>query len=117
MIRKVERSVEMSAVMPQYLQALSILPEEDRKAVLSVGVAFRRVDVEKRLARAQSILQDFQAKYNTTLEQLESEGLPDDADYKMHEDYIEWYHWARVAEKARKTLETLHALAESSPEQ
>jgi len=31
---------------------------------------------------------------------METEGLPDDADYELHEDYIMWRHWTAVAGKA-----------------
>jgi hypothetical protein len=38
---------------------------------------------------------------------LESEGLPEDADYEMHEDYIEWHYWARIRGKTQNTLDVL----------
>jgi hypothetical protein len=38
------------------------------------------------------------------LAKLEAEGLPDDADFKMHEDYILWHHWAEVIGKTREDL-------------
>ncbi|MBI4786624.1 MAG: hypothetical protein HY782_06220 [Chloroflexi bacterium] len=97
-------------------EIFSVLPEEDRRAILNVGIAFRRVDLEKRLVRSQSQIREFETKYNTTIDQLEKAGLPDDADYLMHEDYIEWHHWARVAEKTRKILDILDALAEKPQE-
>jgi len=99
--------------MPQYLEIFSALTEEDRKAILDVGVAFRRIEVEKKLARAQSVIQNFEKQYGMTIERLSAEGLPDDADYKMHEDYIMWHHYARVAEKAQETLRALNALSEN----
>ncbi len=103
----------MSTTIPQYIQVLSVLPEEDRDAILNVGVAFRRIEIEKRLARAQSIIRDFEAKYKTTFERFVAGGLPEDADYQMHEDYIEWHHWVRVAEKARQTLDAVNTLSEN----
>jgi hypothetical protein len=42
-------------------------------------------------------VQHFEAKYNTSLSRLEAQGLPDNAGYEMHEDYIMWRHWASVA--------------------
>jgi hypothetical protein len=86
---------------------------EDRAEILSVGAAFHRLNLEKRLERSRSKVQALEAKYHTTLGQLESNGLPDDADYVMHEDYIEWHYWSRVLEQ---TSETLAALSVFIPE-
>ena len=89
------------------------LPPEDRVEILSIGAAFRRLSLEKQLAQAQSKVQEFEVRYHTTLHQLEAEGLPDDADYAMHEDYIEWHYWFRVLERTRKTLDALAAISPS----
>ncbi len=106
----------MSTIMPRYLETFSVLPEEDRRAIVNVGVAFRRIDIEKKLARAQGIIQKFETKYNTTISEFASIGLPDDAGYEMHEDYIMWHHWAGVADRAQQTLEILNLLAENRVE-
>jgi len=90
------------------------LPPEDLVEILSIGAAFRSLRLKKQLARAQSKIQEFEARYHTTLHQLEAEGLPNDADYAMHEDYIEWHYWSRVLERTRKTLDTLVALSPAS---
>jgi hypothetical protein len=91
-------------VVDRILRALSV---EDRAEILSIGAAFRRLSLEKRLSQAQSKVQAFEAMYRTTLGQLETDGLPEDADYAMHEDYIEWRYWSRVLEQTRKTLDAL----------
>lgn len=83
------------------------LPREDQKEIFSIGTAFRLLDLKKRLAQAQENVRGFEAKYGTTLDMLESEGLPENADYEMHEDYIEWHYWARVREKTQNTLDVL----------
>ncbi len=104
----------MDAVAPE-LKVLDrifhSLSPEDRVEIVSIGVAFRRLRLEKRLARAQTKVQAFKARYNTTFNQLESDGLPDDADYAMHEDYVEWHYWSRMLERTRKTLDMLAALS------
>ena len=87
------------------------LSPEDRAEILSVGAAFRRLSLEKQLTLVQGKVQEFEAKYNTTFHQLETEGLPDDADYAMHEDYIEWHYWSRTLERTRKTLDALAAIS------
>jgi len=60
---------------------------------------------------AQSKLRHFEEKYSTTLEQLEQRGLADDADFRMHEDYLMWHHWADVAARTKKDIALLEPLA------
>jgi hypothetical protein len=69
------------------------------------------LSLEKRRAWAQSKVQAFQARYHTTLNQLETEGLPDDADCAMHEDYVEWHYWSRVLKQTQRTLDALVAIS------
>jgi hypothetical protein len=87
------------------------LPLEERTEILSIGAAFRRLSLEKQLTLVQGKVQEFEAKYNTTFHQFETEGLPDDADYAMHEDYIEWHYWSRMLERTRNTLDALAAIS------
>lgn len=92
-------------------RAFHSLAPEERVEVLSVGAAFYRLSLSKKLERAEHKVREFEAKYHTTLAQLEAAGLPDDADYAMHEDYVEWHYWSRILEQARATLNTLSLLA------
>ena len=69
------------------------------------------MSLQKRLTLAQAKVQAFEAKYDTTLDQLEANGLPDDAGYVMHEDYVEWHYWSRVLEQNRKTLDALASIS------
>ena len=87
------------------------LPREDQEEIFNIGTAFRLLDLQKRLAQAQENVKGFEAKYGTTLDTLESDGLPEDADYKMHEDYIEWHYWAKVREKTQNTLDMLTSIS------
>ena len=63
------------------------LPPEERAAVISHGVAVRFSELNKRHFLAESKIRFFEDKYKTTLSEIERKGLPDDADYEMHEDY------------------------------
>lgn len=83
------------------------LPREEQEEIFNIGATFRLLDLRKRLSRAQENVKRFETKYNMALEELESKGLPEDAGYEMHEDYIEWHYWARVREKTQNTLEVL----------
>lgn len=111
----------MSTKTPTLLDVSDVfatLPREDQEEIFSIGIAFRVLDLQKRLARAQENVRKFEAKYGTTLDVLESEGLPEDADYEMHEDYIEWHYWARVCEKTQNTLDVLTNVSKGhEPEQ
>ena len=92
-------------------RAFHALTPEDRGEVFSVGAAFHRLNLAKRLERSEHKVRELEARYHTTLAQLEAEGLPDDADYAMHEDYIEWHYWSRVREQTQQALATLSLLA------
>lgn len=87
------------------------LPREDQEEIFNIGTAFTLLDLQKRLAHAQENVRKFEAKYGTTLDILESKGLPEDADYEMHEDYIEWHYWARVRDKTQNTLDVLTSVS------
>ncbi len=95
-------------------EVFAILPREDQEEIFNIGTAFRVLDLQKRLAQAQENVRKFEAKYGTTLDVLEREGLPEDADYEMHEDYIEWHYWARVREKTQNTLDVLMSVSKGA---
>jgi hypothetical protein len=88
------------------------LPPEERDAIISHGVALRLSNLRKRLFLAESKVRHFEEKYKVTLAQLDADGLPDDADYEMHEDYIMWHHWAAVADKTKKDIASLEEIAQ-----
>ena len=92
-------------------RALQALAPEDRAGILSVGAAFHRLTVKKRLERAERKVAGFEEKYHRTLHEIEADGLPDNADYAAHEDYVEWHYWGRVLERDQRTLEALSMLA------
>ncbi len=76
-----------------------------------IGTAFRLLGLQKQLAQAQENVMGFEAKYGTTLGVLETEGLPEDASYEMHEDYVEWHYWAKVREKTQNMLDMLTSVS------
>ena len=74
---------------PQAIEGLfSSLPQGERTAIISYGIAIRLSDLRKGLFLAESKVKHCEGKYQTTLAELDAEGLPDDADFEMHEDYI-----------------------------
>ena len=93
-------------------KAFQLLPPAEREAVISHGVALRLSDLKKRLFLAESKVRQLEEKYGATLNRIEKEGLPDNADVHMHEDYIMWRHWFGVAEKTRSDILLLEKIAE-----
>lgn len=88
----------------------SLLPSEEKISIISYGAALRLSALRRRLFLAESKVRHFQEKYRTSLAEFDAEGLPDDADYEMHEDYIMWHHWEEVAEKLREQIALLEPL-------
>ena len=97
---------------PQAIEGLfSSLPQGERAAIISYGIAIRLSSLRKRLFLAESKVKHFEEKFQTTLAELDAEGLPDDADWEMHEDYILWHHWAEVIGKTQEALVSLEEMA------
>lgn len=88
------------------------LPRDERDAIIRHGVALRMSELNKRLFLAESKIRHFEEKYQTPLEQLESQGLPDDVGFEMHEDYIMWHHWTEVVHKTRTDIASLQEIAQ-----
>ena len=88
------------------------LPGEEREAIISLGAALRLSYLRKRLFLAESKVLYFKERYGATLAQLDVEGLPDDADVEMHEDFIMWHHWAEVINKIRKDIASIEKIAQ-----
>ena len=88
------------------------LPQAERETIIRHGVALRLSDLRKRLFLAESKLRHFEERYGTTLTQLDQAGLPDEAGYEMHEDYVVWQHWATVARQADQEIAALQSIAQ-----
>lgn len=87
------------------------LPRTERETIIRQGVVLRTTDLQKQLFLAESKLRWFSERYHTTLEQLEANGLPDDASMELHEDYILWRHWATVARQTAQDIAALQTIA------
>jgi len=87
------------------------LTPEDKIAILRHGISLYLSSLKKRLFLAQAKIRQFEEKYQISLDQLDKEGLPDDADYQLHEDYLMWHHWADNIGKLKKQIDTLDSPA------
>ncbi len=93
-----------------YERTFSTLPDKEQGAVLSYGSSLRLLDLRKRLSLAQSKVREFETRYGISLPDLDTQGLPDNADVAMHEDFILWHHWAEVAEETQRTIQVLETI-------
>ena len=90
--------------MTEIEKKFSTLPDKDRETIISYGASLRLTSLKKRFFLADQKVKIFENQYKTTLEKVEIEGIPDDADHEMHEDYIEWSHWVGAAKKCKKEI-------------
>ena len=72
------------------------LPSQEMLSILRQGSILRLPHLEGRLRQAQERVAYFEETYKITLDELLAQGLPDNANYQMHEDFIEWEYWQDV---------------------
>ena len=94
--------------------SLSTLVPEARQRLIEYGAPLLLTEIEGRLALAEQKIRIMEEKYDTTLDQLRQDGLPDDASLEMHEDFIEWSGWQRTREEANQLIASLQPLLEKS---
>ena len=88
------------------------LSGEEREAIISLGAALRLSYLRNKLFLAESKVQQFEKQYGRTLAKVDAEGIPDNADYRTHEDYIMWHHWADAAIEIRKDIIMLEKITQ-----
>jgi hypothetical protein len=98
--------------MTELEKRFSTLPDKDRETIISYGASLRLASLKKRFFLAEQKVKSFESQYKTTLKKIETGGIPDDADHEMHEDYIEWSHWVKAAEKCKKEIELVQGIVE-----
>jgi len=102
----------MGETKPQIEPTFMSLPGTERTAIIRLGAAVRLSYLKKRLFLAESKLQQFESQYGVSLAELDAQGLPDDADHAMHEDYVMWHHWADVIDKVKPDIAALEELVQ-----
>ena len=93
------------------------LPTPELIPILHQGAILRLPYLQSRLEEARTQVNAFQNKYATTFSNLHEHGLPDNASYEMHEDFIEWEYWTEVSQQttaALKNVELILAKIEDS---
>jgi hypothetical protein len=86
------------------------LPADEKRTIISHGAAIYLSDLKKRLFLAQAKINHFEKQYGLSLTRLEEKGLPINADFQMHEDYVMWNHWTDTYEKLKKRIALLEKL-------
>lgn len=86
------------------------LPTFELIPILRQGAVLRLPYLKSRLWEAQKHVKTFEDKYATTYSKLNSYGLPDNASYEMHEDFIEWEYWAEVAQETNAALNNVETI-------
>jgi len=89
---------------------LPALPAQEMLSILRQGSILRLPYLEARLHQAGDQVARFEERYRTTLEELSAQGLPDDADYQFHEDFIEWEYWHEVRHETEMTVRNVRQI-------
>jgi hypothetical protein len=101
------------SVLPTVIQdTFQRLGPKRQLEIIYHGAALRLSDLNKRYFLAQSKVQAYEERYQTTLAVLDAQGLPDDASVEMHEDYILWHHWHTVVGETQAEVDQLRPLVE-----
>jgi hypothetical protein len=86
------------------------LPSQEMLSILRQGSILRLPYLEGRLRQAQEHVAYFEDTYNITLGELLAQGLPDDADYQAHEDFIEWEYWQDVSHETEMVIRNVRQI-------
>ena len=92
------------------------LPAQEMMSILRQGSVLRLPYLEEHLRHAQERVRRFEAAYAITLEELRAQGLPEDADYQAHEDFIEWEYWHDVLRETGTTIKNVKTILTKTEE-
>jgi len=92
------------------LHNITGIPQKELTSILKQGVILRLPYLESRLAQAQAKIKILEQKYHTKLVTLKNNGLPENAGYEMHEDFIEWEYWDDVVNENKGVDSILRSL-------
>jgi len=107
-IVKVRRYAPMGRVLE--IREMAELPAEELRSILRQGAILRLPYLEGRLLQAREQIRRFEEKYKTKLDTFKSQGLPENAGYEMHEDFIEWEYWDDVLRETETAVKAIKAL-------
>ena len=82
------------------------------QAAARLGVERHIQELEAQLKEAQQQIASFELKFGMSFAGIQQEGLPEDADWQAHEDYVEWSSWEGLQIDLEQQLESLRAIPE-----
>ena len=89
---------------------LKAIPVRELTSIFRQGAMLRLPYLESRLLQAKKNVRNYEQKYGINLDKLRSKGLPEDAGYKMHEDFIEWEYWYDVKHDTEQIMKQVKKL-------
>lgn len=92
------------------------LPAQEMVSILRQGSVLRLPHLEARLQQATEHVNRFEMTYAVTLEELVVQGLPDDANYQVHEDFIEWEYWHDVVTETEDIIKNVKRILTKAEE-
>lgn len=92
-----------------FLAVLKKLPKKEQEAIIKDGLSFRVQELENKTDLARQKIVKFEYKYGCALNQLEKDGLPDNADVSFHEEYIEWKYWNSMRQESDSILSLIRS--------
>ena len=93
------------------------IPADELASILRQGALLRLPFLEGKLNQAAGRVRDFEAKHNITLSKLKQQGLPANAGYELHEDFIEWEYWSETRETLESTVLKVRQLLRSTEDE
>ena len=90
----------------------ALLPRQERETIIRQGTQMHLTVLRKRLFLAESKVRYFEEKYGDTLHVWDTQGLPENADYEVHEDYVLWHHWSDTSQKMQQEIASLSGIVE-----
>lgn len=88
------------------------LSTEEWQHIVHLGTERRIQELEDKLQETQRQIARLEAKYGTSLSELQETGLPENAGIEAHEDYVEWSSWEGYCADLQEQLSRLRALLE-----
>ena len=80
------------------------LSSQELASIFKQGAILRLPYLNSRLLLAKENIRNYEQKYKNTFKHFKINGLPEDAGYEMHEDFIEWEYWEDVLSENEKTV-------------
>ncbi len=78
--------------------------------ILQLGTDSRTRELQDEFDRAEQAIADFEKRFGMSFANLEKTGLPVNANFEMHDAYIEWQSWELRRADLKKRLKALNIL-------